>query len=82
MPGRSAEGHDRTDSRLLLPVGRTDTVRRRPSLEATTMRFLASLGLVSALFACTHPPRRDFAGEPATVTFHVLGLQKTPSGAT
>jgi hypothetical protein len=46
------------------------------------MRFLVSLGLLSALFSCTHAPRRDFAGEPATVTFHVLGLQKTPSGAT
>ena len=47
------------------------------------MRFLVLLGLVSVLYACTHAQRRPpTESEPAEVTFHVLGLQKTPSGAT
>lgn len=47
------------------------------------MRILALLGLAYVLFACTHAQRRSSTeSEPTRVTFHVLGLQKTPSGAT
>lgn len=49
----------------------------------TTMRTLALSVLVAVLFACTHVPLRSAAeSEPAAVAFHVLGLKKTPSGAT
>jgi hypothetical protein len=47
------------------------------------MRSLVLLGLAFALFACARPQERSSStAEIAQVTFHVLGLQKTPSGAT
>jgi hypothetical protein len=47
------------------------------------MRFLLLLGLALSFFACARPQERPSAPtEVAEVTFHVLGLQKTPSGAT
>lgn len=48
------------------------------------MRILALLGLVSVLFSCAQPQQQRSTrdGDRAQVTFHVLGLQKTPSGAT
>ena len=48
------------------------------------MRLVPLLALIALLFACTqaslHHSGRE--GDRAEVTFHVLGLQKTPSGAT
>lgn len=47
------------------------------------MRNLVVLGIVLAFFGCAQPTERPSASaEVAAVTFHVLGLQKTPSGAT
>lgn len=47
------------------------------------MRNIVLLGIVFALSGCTRPTERPSApAELAEVTFHVLGLQKTPSGAT
>lgn len=47
------------------------------------MRTMALIGLVALLIACAHAQRRSPAErEPGELTFHVLGLQKTPSGAT
>ena len=40
-------------------------------------------GIVLVLSGCTRPQERPFTpAEVGEVTFHVLGLQKTPSGAT
>jgi len=40
-------------------------------------------GIVLVLFGCTRPQERPSPqADVAEVTFHVLGLQKTPSGAT
>lgn len=47
------------------------------------MHNLVVLGIVLALFGCTGPKERPSTpAEVAEVTFHVLGLVKTPSGAT
>lgn len=46
------------------------------------MRNLVVLGIL-ALSGCAHPGERMSASAATgAVTFHVLGLQKTPSGAT
>jgi hypothetical protein len=48
-----------------------------------TMRGVAIVAVAMLLFACTqtrHAPEQGM--ERADVTFHILGLMKTPSGAT
>ena len=47
------------------------------------MRGVAIVAVAMLLFACTQirqPPERVM--DRADVTFHILGLMKTPSGAT
>lgn len=42
----------------------------------------AAFGVVGFGGGCAQPQERPAPDELAEVTFHVLGLQKTPSGAT
>ena len=46
------------------------------------MRPAVLAALVVLLHACTQAPHRPDETPLAQATFHVLGLEKTPSGAT